>query len=246
MTSGPEPLGAGGRDDYRARNFTSNRSIRAPGLEPQDVSRGATIFAEGEAGTVAYILLRGDVTIFIGFGTPISAPSTELKPGQMFGVHALMAGAQRAASAGDDAGVRSACGKRGQAQAKTGRSRSVPSLLGRLSFEAGHRPVHAIAFATAPMTASPTSQAAPHAIRHGAVAVSDRWPCWWGRAVTVTNYFETRRTAIKVAADTFKTTIGRINEQRLAFFTPAFLLTAILRNAPSFQTADGSKEQSGH
>jgi CRP/FNR family transcriptional regulator, cyclic AMP receptor protein len=26
---------------------------------------GATIFAEGEVGTVAYILLRGDVTIFI-------------------------------------------------------------------------------------------------------------------------------------------------------------------------------------
>jgi len=31
---------------------------------------GATIFAEGETGTVAYILLRGDVTIFVGFGTP--------------------------------------------------------------------------------------------------------------------------------------------------------------------------------
>lgn len=60
---------------------------------------GATIFAEGEAGTVAYILLRGDVTIFIGFGTAQQRTVTELKPGQMFGVHALMAGAQRAASA---------------------------------------------------------------------------------------------------------------------------------------------------
>jgi CRP/FNR family transcriptional regulator, cyclic AMP receptor protein len=70
----------------------------------QDLSRrrfaaGATIFAEGEAGTVAYILLRGDVTIFLGLGTAHQRAITELKPGEMFGVHALMAGAQRAASA---------------------------------------------------------------------------------------------------------------------------------------------------
>jgi CRP/FNR family cyclic AMP-dependent transcriptional regulator len=44
----------------------------------QDLSRrifpaGATIFAEGEVGMVAYILLRGDATIFTGFGTPIGA-----------------------------------------------------------------------------------------------------------------------------------------------------------------------------
>jgi CRP/FNR family transcriptional regulator, cyclic AMP receptor protein len=70
----------------------------------KDLSRrmfpaGATIFAEGEAGTVAYILLRGDVTIFIGFGTPHQRTVTALKPGQMFGVHALMAGAQRKATA---------------------------------------------------------------------------------------------------------------------------------------------------
>ena len=63
-----------------------------------------------------------------------------------------------------------------------------------------------------------------------------------GSAVTVSNYFETRRTAIRVAADTFQSTIGRINEQRLAFFTPAYLLTTILRNAPSFQTSEGSKD----
>jgi adenylate cyclase len=63
-----------------------------------------------------------------------------------------------------------------------------------------------------------------------------------GTAVTVTNYLETRRTAIKVAADTFQATISRINEQRLAFFTPAYLLTTVLRNAPSFQTADGPKD----
>jgi CRP/FNR family cyclic AMP-dependent transcriptional regulator len=70
----------------------------------KDLSRrmfpaGATIFAEGEAGTVAYILLCGDVTIFIGFGTPHQRTVTALKPGQMFGVHALMAGAQRKATA---------------------------------------------------------------------------------------------------------------------------------------------------
>ena len=61
-------------------------------------------------------------------------------------------------------------------------------------------------------------------------------------AVTVTNYIETGKTAVKVADDTFRMTINRINEQRVAFFTPAFLLTNVLRNAPSFQTADGSKD----
>jgi adenylate cyclase len=61
-------------------------------------------------------------------------------------------------------------------------------------------------------------------------------------AVTVTNYIETQKTAVKVADDTFRQTINRINEQRTAFFTPAFLLTTFLRNAPSLQTADGSKD----
>ena len=70
----------------------------------KDLSRrtfpaGATIFAEGEAGTVAYVLLRGDVTIFIGFGTPHQRIVTALEPGQMFGVHGLMARAQRKATA---------------------------------------------------------------------------------------------------------------------------------------------------
>lgn len=60
---------------------------------------GATIFAEGDAGTVAYVLLRGDVTIFLAFGTAHQRLVTKLKPGEMFGVHALMAGSQRAASA---------------------------------------------------------------------------------------------------------------------------------------------------
>ncbi len=61
-------------------------------------------------------------------------------------------------------------------------------------------------------------------------------------AVTVTNYIETQKTAEKVADDTFRQTITRINEQRLAFFSPAFLLTTFLRNAPSLQTEDGSKD----
>jgi CRP/FNR family cyclic AMP-dependent transcriptional regulator len=82
-----------------------------PGISPasvqsvrKDLSRrlfpaGATIFAEGETGTGAYVLLRGDVTIFIALGTIHQRTVTEVKPGQMFGVHALMADAQRAASA---------------------------------------------------------------------------------------------------------------------------------------------------
>jgi CRP/FNR family cyclic AMP-dependent transcriptional regulator len=77
---------------------SSVQSIRK-GLDRKVFPAGATIFAEGELGTIAYILLRGDVTIFVGFGTTQQRALTELKPGQMFGVHALMAGAQRAASA---------------------------------------------------------------------------------------------------------------------------------------------------
>jgi len=69
------------------------------GLDRRAFPAGATIFAEGELGTIAYILLRGDVTIFVGFGTAQQRALTELRPGQMFGVHALMAGAQRGASA---------------------------------------------------------------------------------------------------------------------------------------------------
>jgi adenylate cyclase len=63
-----------------------------------------------------------------------------------------------------------------------------------------------------------------------------------GAAVTITNYVQTRRTAISVAADTFHATIDRINEKRLAFFAPAFLVTELLRNAPSLQQEDGSKD----
>jgi len=76
----------------------SVQSVRKD-LSRRTFAKGATIFAEGEVGTVAYILLRGDVSIFLGFGTAHQRTITVLKPGEMFGVHALMAGAQRAASA---------------------------------------------------------------------------------------------------------------------------------------------------
>jgi CRP-like cAMP-binding protein len=70
----------------------------------KDLSRklfpaGATIFSEGDVRTVAYVLLRGNVTVFIGLGTIDQRIVTQVKPGEMFGVHALMADAQRGASA---------------------------------------------------------------------------------------------------------------------------------------------------
>src|SRR5271167_2926420 len=77
---------------------SSVRSVRKD-LSRRLFSAGATIFSEGEVGTVAYILLRGDVTIYIGRGTIHQHTVTEVRPGQMFGVHALMANAKRAASA---------------------------------------------------------------------------------------------------------------------------------------------------
>jgi adenylate cyclase len=63
-----------------------------------------------------------------------------------------------------------------------------------------------------------------------------------GAGVTLTNYIQTRETAMKVAADAFDATIARINEQRLAFFAPVYLITALLRNDPSIHQANGSKD----
>ena len=63
-----------------------------------------------------------------------------------------------------------------------------------------------------------------------------------GTAVTITNYIEARKTAVKSAADVFHATINQINERRLAFFAPVFLIADQLHHAPSFQQADGSKE----
>jgi adenylate cyclase len=63
-----------------------------------------------------------------------------------------------------------------------------------------------------------------------------------GMAVTIANYVEARRTAVRVAGDTFHATINQINERRLAFFAPVFLITDMLGNAPSLRQADDSKE----
>ena len=60
-------------------------------------------------------------------------------------------------------------------------------------------------------------------------------------ALTITNFIETRRTAIKVAAETFRATIDRINERRLGFFAPAFLMTAQLSDDPSVRRMDALK-----
>lgn len=60
--------------------------------------------------------------------------------------------------------------------------------------------------------------------------------------VTITNYVDTRQTAAKVASDTFDVTIDRINERRLAFFAPVFLIAAMLRNDPAVHQAEGPKE----
>lgn len=76
----------------------SVQSVRKD-LKRRAFPAGATIFAEGDMGAVAYILLRGDATIYLGFGTPHQRMVNALKPGQMFGIHALMAGANRAATA---------------------------------------------------------------------------------------------------------------------------------------------------
>jgi len=69
------------------------------GYGRETFTAGATIFAEGETGSVAFILLRGDVTLHTGGGADRQRALTELKSGQMFGMHALMAGARRGATA---------------------------------------------------------------------------------------------------------------------------------------------------
>lgn len=76
----------------------SVQSVRKD-LKRRTFPAGATIFAEGDTESAAYILLPGDATIFLGFGTPHQRMVNTLKPGQMFGIHALMAGANGAATA---------------------------------------------------------------------------------------------------------------------------------------------------
>lgn len=68
-------------------------------LDRKVFAPGTTIFAEGERGTQAYILLRGDVGIYSQFGTPAQRLLTTMKAGQMFGELALMADETRTATA---------------------------------------------------------------------------------------------------------------------------------------------------
>lgn len=62
-----------------------------------------------------------------------------------------------------------------------------------------------------------------------------------GTALTIANYVETRRTAIRAASETFRATIDRINERRLGFFAPAFLMVVQLSEDPSIKQPDGPK-----
>lgn len=69
-------------------------------FERKTFPAGSTIYAEGDTGTSAFIVLQGDVTLRAGIkggGKPRAA--VEMKPGQMFGMHAMMAGARRGATA---------------------------------------------------------------------------------------------------------------------------------------------------
>jgi CRP/FNR family cyclic AMP-dependent transcriptional regulator len=68
-------------------------------LNRRDFDPNTTIFSEGEHGTVAYILLSGDVTIVGGLGTAEERQLTRIETGHIFGELALMAGERRTASA---------------------------------------------------------------------------------------------------------------------------------------------------
>ena len=64
-----------------------------------------------------------------------------------------------------------------------------------------------------------------------------------GTAVTIANYVQVRETTTKVAADAFDAALDRINERRLAFFAPVYLMIQILRSNPSLHQDDaGAKE----
>jgi adenylate cyclase len=63
-----------------------------------------------------------------------------------------------------------------------------------------------------------------------------------GAAVTIVNYVQIRDTTAKVASNTFETTIDRINERRLSFFAPVYLMIQLLRSNPSVREDAGSKE----
>lgn len=73
-------------------------------LDRKVFAPGTTVFAEGDRGTHAFILLRGEVTIYAQFGTPAQRALTKMKVGQMFGELALMADEKRTATAHTETG----------------------------------------------------------------------------------------------------------------------------------------------
>lgn len=64
----------------------------------------STIFTEGDVGGTAFILLRGDVSIYAGYGGQNQRKLTDLRTGQMFGELALMAHDRRTATAYTETG----------------------------------------------------------------------------------------------------------------------------------------------
>ena len=68
-------------------------------LDRRVFKANSPIFIEGDKGGVAYILLRGDVTIYAGFQTPNQKKLMTMSTGQMFGELSLMADERRTASA---------------------------------------------------------------------------------------------------------------------------------------------------
>ena len=68
-------------------------------LDRRSFGPNATIFAEDQPGTIAYILLSGDVAIVRGRGTAQERELTQIQAGQIFGELALMAGDRRTATA---------------------------------------------------------------------------------------------------------------------------------------------------
>ncbi|QPF88485.1 Crp/Fnr family transcriptional regulator [Bradyrhizobium commune] len=69
------------------------------GFDRLTFAAGETIFAEGDLGAAAFILLQGDVTLRAASGGGTPRAVIALKPGQMFGMHTLMADARRGATA---------------------------------------------------------------------------------------------------------------------------------------------------
>lgn len=80
---------------------SSNLSIHSlkEVLDRRTFPGGNPIFLEGDQGLVAYILLKGDVSIYGGLGTPNKRKLVDISVGQMFGELALMANEKRTASA---------------------------------------------------------------------------------------------------------------------------------------------------